>query len=482
MINLKGKDIRQLDTGKHKQSKEIIEQIDFLYEKFTMILNNDDRISEVGYDNIHKKICFVVREKHGEKLQSKLDNCISTYLKSKLIDINQGLTEFKEISSIYKIFLDKVKLIKKLLFYYESNYIQKNSLSEFISFSKKCFEREILNNDILIKFNVFLKEQITNDLDDLQNHIFKIEADSNIDRFTLSLTIKIILDINKKMYIDTIEPEILNILMNKFANLMIKLLVVNDSTSDIHKVKTFFINFELFSRLISNLIDDYCIDVSRQKINKILYTCFIKKIFEEEVFLISNYLNYQFSELSANLDISQALRELVFINNICVSCLVKEDKDFYITSYLKLLGKSCINVIKNITSNKSSNSSNDPTIINLLSFLFNVEILKKSLSVSFETDYMLCFNIIVKQYFSEVNNKQNQVITKQLINTIDYYFKATSRISEDELIEVISKVCEMLKYIEDKDVFEHYYRKSLSGRILTPRQFNETVEIKFLSN
>ena len=60
---------------------------------------------------------------------------------------------------------------------------------------------------------------------------------------------------------------------------------------------------------------------------------------------------------------------------------------------------------------------------------------------------------------------------------LDEMFKGEFKtLSEAELLERLDRVVQIFRYLEDKDVFEGFYKAAFAKRLLETRQLNEDAE------
>lgn len=163
-LKIKSKDINTLNTKSNQQSKETLLKIEDLIDKLKLILNNNNKVLELGYDSIHKKVCYIVREKSGEKLYKKLEETLLSFITSKIRNFKTILNKedyFRLLIEFFNDLYSKAKLIKKLLFYYETNFIAKTSNKEnFILFTMRIFKKVLCNEFFFDRFIEYIEEQL----------------------------------------------------------------------------------------------------------------------------------------------------------------------------------------------------------------------------------------------------------------------------------------------------------------------------------
>ena len=82
----------------------------------------------------------------------------------------------------------------------------------------------------------------------------------------------------------------------------------------------------------------------------------------------------------------------------------------------------------------------------------------------------------IKIAFEKICNEENKT-AKALVSYLDEMFKTDFKtIQESDMMDRIDKVVQIFRYLEDKDVFEGFYKNSFSKRLLEQRNLNEDAE------
>ena len=571
-INLKPKDINRLSEVKVSKSKEINITIEYILDKFNMIFENDERISEVAYDNLHKKVCYIIREKYGEKLKRKLEKFLIIIVNNKIkylnfnkldtrsnvnlvnfnknnnyysnLDIINYSNTFNNFISFYEEYIEKCKLLKKLLFYYELNYINKHNYLEFIQFSKQSFKKSVIFFDIIEFIQDFLTQILTkerNNCLDYQITKKEINIDEELDRTIVNKLISIVLNLDINLYYKHIEDSLIKNSIEYYNSLHIKLLYkCQNSTNkylDNNKINS---NFNCLDSYFENVYTILCSEkkkieyfrlyLSKEKLISLFYKTTIYYILNDEISLFQTYINSlvgEIKELSVKTNIENKInsnliedvkyeldiqlykpcfKKLLLINKICSECFLEDERKIYVETFLKCLAKGIeINmyyIVKDILdsfSNKEDiidNKKEHDIILELINFMSLIELLKKKLCDLYKNDYIVVFSNIIKQFFNDkknifginknslsINNtnyNKDHILTKLICKTIDSNLKLSSKINNNDLAYFLDQICIVIKYIDDKDIFEHYHRKYISNRILCCKLFNKEIEIKFI--
>jgi len=85
-------------------------------------------------------------------------------------------------------------------------------------------------------------------------------------------------------------------------------------------------------------------------------------------------------------------------------------------------------------------------------------------------------DLTYKHAFKKIVNENNRV-AKALVQYIDEMFKKDFKtISEADLNDRIDKVISIFRFLEEKDVFEGFYKNSFAKRLLDQRHISEAIE------
>ena len=85
-------------------------------------------------------------------------------------------------------------------------------------------------------------------------------------------------------------------------------------------------------------------------------------------------------------------------------------------------------------------------------------------------------DLSIKMAFEKIVNIDHRT-AKALVVYLDEMFKGEFKtLGEAELMERLDRVVQIFRYLEDKDVFEGYYKNAFSKRLLESRQLNEDAE------
>lgn len=77
----------------------------------------------------------------------------------------------------------------------------------------------------------------------------------------------------------------------------------------------------------------------------------------------------------------------------------------------------------------------------------------------------------------ESETRKTKTSTAELLSTYcDAIMKTTDKVGEDKLEEVLERIVRLFGYISDKDMFQEFYRRQLSKRLLVASRSNHDAE------
>ena len=511
------KDINSLKVNDNSKMNKIKQSLENLMVNIDKVLTHTNKISEIYYDSVYKMVYHIVRDKGEIELKESLQNKIINYLDNQLKEDTSFLIEdsdfFKSLVDKYCEFIVKIKRIQKILLYYETNYINKKNLPSFTRFSQNIYNKVVFTKSFIYRTCEFINREVSTDRLDYSTHfnsninrrkiynlinlIFHIDHNLFFSKFEL-----ILLETSEKFYINEFIAKINHLSTKEFFNyLETKILEEEVRIREfnlIHSKSKFMIilfnklfleiflkNEERVKLHLKQLIEENDIE-SLLTMNKIcvkvndLSNSFLVQ--NEDVNIKDDNINNNTNKTNNNTN--------SYSNKNCINSTNKS-QDFFMEMFLKTLSKVISNLITDLVINTSNNTntnininSNKPSphsefIINLSIFITKIEGLKTKLSSLYKKNHIIIINNIIKACISQLN-KENQ-ITKALCASIDFHFKPISKIPINDLLVFLDNQFILLKYIDEKDVFEFQHRKLLSRRLLSPNSYNEEIEIMLIS-
>ena len=101
-------------------------------------------------------------------------------------------------------------------------------------------------------------------------------------------------------------------------------------------------------------------------------------------------------------------------------------------------------------------------VINLREKMFNIH------TKSFSKDNTI--DLTIKTSFENFLNQESEKTAMSLVYYLDDQFKKEFKnLSEVEINDRLERVIKIFRYLQDKDVFEGFYKNSLSKRLLDAR-------------
>lgn len=120
---------------------------------------------------------------------------------------------------------------------------------------------------------------------------------------------------------------------------------------------------------------------------------------------------------------------------------------------------------------RNENINNDELIKQIIEFRYRmIDLLNKSL------DKEQTVELAIKNSFESFIN-ENDKTAKSLVNYLDEQFKKDFKNNtEVEISDKVDKIIQIFRYLQDKDIFESFYKNSFAKRLLEQRRVLEEAE------
>ena len=417
-----------------KPKDEIKIKIDELIKYLEEIFNTND-LSEFSYEKIYFLVLTITRGKGGNSLRENIINLINKVLNDN-IKIDDKNFDIENIIEVYENLSEKILKISKLLLYYESNYLKPKNYPSTL----QEFRLTFLNNIILKNLNQW------------QNFIIsKLNSAKQVSMILFDF-IGIINQIDEKIYFEYFEKEIIENEI-KFYSFSLEQILQNTKSFDI---------------IITNIINLYKRELEKIKSNNlnksldILITHFLNLI-------INNFLKKE--ETFKNFK-QYFLNNFKILSELYSLCSISENGK---NEFLSILCESIESIYLDYYTlfDKEEKKNKEVTF----KFLQNIINLFIKIDENFQLLNLISYIEPKLIYLNKkkIINKKSAIFSKLIPKYIDDLIKSQN-FNNEEFDNIIS----LIKFLNDKDIFEYNYREYFSQRILKSN-YNEEQEIYCLT-
>lgn len=400
--------------------------------------------STLSYEELYRTAYNLVLHKHGEMLYQNVKTTTAELLKP-VAEQLLLLPDEEMLAQLNRTWTDQklcIIMIKDILLYMNKNYVPKQKLKPVEQMQTSQF-----------KHHVVLHAQIKPKLIDRLLAEIRSERDGQvIDRAQVSAAVQMLIEVgvhSRKIYEQEFEQQLLQ------------------ETADYYRLES------------NQLITDSSCHSYLQKANQRL---------REEYLRISNYLapttekaliatfldEYVSDAHTANLLSMEAsgivhmirnnkINELTLLYTVlkkrtpAFDLLRKALADYVVAEGGKLVADQALKTEEFVAK-----------LISLRELI--VEIYQRAM----QKDPLV--DLSIKMAFEKIVNQDHRT-AKALVVYLDEMFKGEFKtLSEAELLERLDRVVQIFRYLEDKDVFEGYYKAAFAKRLLETRQLNEDAE------
>ena len=217
-------------------------------------------------------------------------------------------------------------------------------------------------------------------------------------------------------------------------------------------------------------INELNLSLSKPKLIKIIIIELVITFFNNEQMLIGLLKNFMKEN---NINKIMKLHEIAFYNQISLEIFFQK------LSYV--IEESGKDMIKSEEENNLQNDSTCSDLVkNIIGLCDKVESLKIKLNISNDKKYSSLLN---QHIYNFINfNDYKHVFPKILAKYMDIQFRQyKTKYSYDEILVIIEKSLKLFKFIEEKDIFEQFYRRFLATKLLSNIYYEE-IEAKIISN
>ena len=218
-----------------------------------------------------------------------------------------------------------------------------------------------------------------------------------------------------------------------------------------------------------NRINELNIHKSKQKLFKIIVNELVISFFNSEQMLLQLLHNIIKEN---NINKIKQLYEVSSYSEIAVEIFFTK-----LSIAIENYGKDMIK------SEEENNIHNDETcselVKNIIKLIEKVDSIKVKLNISNDKKYSNLFNLHIYNFINY--NEYKQVFPKILAKYMDIQFRNyKTKYNYDEILIVIEKSLNLFKFIEEKDIFEQFYRRFLAAKLLSNIYYEE-IEAKIIS-
>ncbi|KAM9960053.1 hypothetical protein ACTFIW_007286 [Dictyostelium discoideum] len=401
--------------------------------------------SNLSFEELYRNGYNMVLQKHGDLLYNNLKKMVDKHLKAVAKTVSESIDEkfLLELNSSWINHKTSMLMIRDILMYMDRNYVKQNNLSSVFDLGLYLFRDNVAHCSTI-------KDRLLNTL---LSMVQKEREGEVIDRILIKNIVQMLIDLgvnSKNVYIEDFEKPLL-LKTSSHYQAQSQTLIQTCSCPDYMKKVEICLKEEL--ERVSHYLDSS----SEPK---------LKEVCEKQ--LISNHMrtliDMENSGLISMLK-DDKIEDLKRMYNLFsrVSDGLNLMKDV-ISSYVKEIGRG---IVMDEEKTKESGTYFQSLLDlkdkydNLLqNALYNDKQFIHSIQQAFE-------------YFINLNPKSPEYISLFIDEKLK---KGLKGVSEEEVDIILDKILMLFRLIQEKDVFEKYYKQHLAKRLLLGRSISDDAE------
>ncbi|CAN6484622.1 unnamed protein product [Victoria cruziana] len=398
--------------------------------------------SGLSFEELYRNAYNMVLHKYGDKLYSGLVSTMTWHLKeiSKSIEAAQGGLFLDELNRKWRDHNKALEMVRDILMYMDRTYVHNNQKTPVHELGLNLWRDNIIHSSNI-------QARLLNTLLEL---IHKERTGDVIDRGLMRSIIKMLMDLGPAVYQEDFEKPFLEVSANFYSVESQEFIECCDCGEYLKKAER-RLNEEM--ERVSHYLDAK----SEGKITNVVETEMIanhmhRLVYMENSGLVNMLMDDKYNDLSRMYNLFRRVPNgLSTIRDVMTSHLRETGKQL-VTDPERI--KDPVEFVQRLLDEKDKYDK----IINLA--FSNDKTFQNALNSSFE-------------YFINLNARSPEFIS---LFVDDKLRKGLKGVSEEDIEIVLDKVMMLFRYLQEKDVFEKYYKQHLAKRLLSGKTISDDAE------
>lgn len=401
--------------------------------------------SGLSFEELYRNAYNMVLHKQGDTLYNGLKSVVDEHLKGVASRVAMAIDDYflQELNKSWQDHKISMLMIRDILMYMDRVYVVHNNVSPVYELGLELFRDNIVRSpkikDRLIKFMLSLIQK------ERQGEVIERGLLKNITQMLVDLGIN-----TRSVYEELFEKPFLETSASFYSVESQEFIASNSCSDYLKKVET---RLKEEMNRVAHYLDPSTESKIREKVEKEMIANHMKTLIEmENSGLISQLRDDKIDDLARMYHLFQR-----------VPTGLNQMRDV-ISKYLREIGKGMVT---------DEEKQKDPG-----TFIQNLLVLKdkydKILSHAFLHDKSFKHTINQAfEYFINLNPRSPEFISLFIDEKLK---KGLKGVSEEEVEATLDKVMAIFRFIQEKDVFEKYYKQHLAKRLLSNRSVSDDAE------
>ncbi|KAF5180491.1 Cullin-3b [Thalictrum thalictroides] len=398
--------------------------------------------SGLSFEELYRNAYNMVLHKFGDKLYSGLVGTLTMHLKeiAKLIEAAQGGLFLEELDRKWADHNKALRMIRDILMYMDRTYIPNTHKTPVHELGLNLWRDHIIHSsEIQTRLLTMLLELVQRE-----------RTGEVINRGLMRNVIKMLMELGLSVYQEEFEKHFIEVSSN-FYSLESQQFIECCDCGDYLKKAERRLNEEM-ERVSHYLIDRTETKITNVVENEMISNHMQRLIHMENSGLVSMLVDDKYEDLGRMYSLFHRVPDgLSSIRDVMTSHLRETGKQLVMDPERL---KDPVDFVQRLLDKKDKYD-------NIISLAFNNDkTFQNALNSSFE-------------HFINLNSRSPEFIS---LFVDDKLRKGLKGVSEEDVEVILDKVMMLFRYLQEKDVFEKYYKQHLAKRLLSGKSISEDVE------
>ncbi|WOK93273.1 cullin-3A-like [Canna indica] len=402
--------------------------------------------SGLSFEELYRNAYNMVLHKHGEKLYSGLVTIMTCHLKeiSKSIEAAQGGLFLEELNRKWGEHTKALQMIRDILMYMDRTFVPSSRKTPVYELGLNLWRDNIIHYSKI-------QDRLLNTLLEL---IHKERTGEVIDRGLMRNITKMLMDLGSSVYQEDFENPFLDVSASFYSGESQQFIECCDCGEYLKKAER-RLNEEI--ERVSHYLDANTEQNITCVVEKEMIANHMKRLIHmENSGLVNMLLDDKYGDLSRMYNLFRRVAEGLSTIRDLMTLHLRENGKQLVTDPERL--KDPVDFVQQLLNEKDKYDK-------IITAAFNSDkTFQNALNSSFE-------------YFINLNNRSPEFIS---LYVDDKLRKGLKGVSEEDVEIVLDKVMMLFRYLQEKDVFEKYYKQHLAKRLLSGKTVSDDAERSLL--
>lgn len=409
--------------------------------------------SGLSFEELYRNAYTMVLHKHGERLYTGLRDVVTQHLVNKVrLDVLNSLNNnfLATLNQVWSDHKTSMVMIRDILMYMDRVYVQQNNVDNVFNLGL------ILFRDKVVRYG-YIRDFL---LDTLLGMVMRERRGEVVDKLAIKNACNMLMVVgveNRSVYEEDFETPFLIQSAQFYMMESQNFLAENSAASYIRKVEARISEeAERASHYLDESTEPRIVEVVEEELIK----KHMKRIVEmENSGVVHMLMHKKTDDLACMYKLFCRVKNGLETMADCISSYLREQGKALVVEDPSCGGKNAITYVQSLLDLKD-------VFDHFLKYSFNKDkLLKQRISSDFE-------------YFLNLNTKSPEYLSLFIDDKLK---KGVKGVTEQEIEAILDKTMVLFRFLQEKDVFERYYKQHLAKRLLLNKSASDDNEKNMIS-